>query len=229
MSFFWCCVVECWCARALPVFGQVCFLVAWCDAPEEVPHERPLVEEGGGVWAVGEVVMALEEGADVAVVLSVEPRAGDVFGVQVAGEGAFGVKDVGESAGHACGEVAPGWSEDEDDAARHVFTAVVADAFDDGDGSAVAYGEAFACAACGIACAAGGSVKDGVADDGGFVPVVACVGGWADDDFAARHAFADVIVRFTSEEESYAWCEECAKALPCAAVAVDGDGACGES
>src|SRR5262245_40096526 len=54
------------------------------------------------------------------------------------------VEDVGDAARHAGGEVAPGRADDQDDAAGHVFAAMVADALDHGDGTGIAHGEALA-------------------------------------------------------------------------------------
>ena len=59
----------------------------------------------------------------------------------------------------------PVCAEDDDDAAGHVFAAVVADALDDGDGAGVAHGEALAGDAAEIAFAGDGAVEHRVADD----------------------------------------------------------------
>jgi Ca2+-binding RTX toxin-like protein len=59
----------------------------------------------------------------------------------------------------------PVWPEHDDDAAGHVFAAVVADAFDNGNGAGVAHGKAFARHAAEVALAADRAVQHGVADD----------------------------------------------------------------
>ena len=61
--------------------------------------------------------------------------------VAVGEEAVVRVPDVGDAARHAGREVAARWPEDHDAAACHVFAAVVADAFDDRAGAAVADAE----------------------------------------------------------------------------------------
>ena len=62
-------------------------------------------------------------------------------------------------------EVAPGPAEHDDAPAGHVFAAVVADAFDDGDGAAVANGKALAGDTAEVGLAARRAVERDVADD----------------------------------------------------------------
>src|SRR4029079_12791090 len=69
------------------------------------------------------------------------------------------VEHVGDAARHAGGEVAPGRPDDDDAAAGHVLAAVIADAFDDGAGAAVAHGEPFARDAAYIRFAGGRAVQ----------------------------------------------------------------------
>ena len=78
---------------------------------------------------------------------------------------AFGVVDVGDAAGHAGREVAPGRAEDDGAAAGHVFEGVVADALDDGDGAGVADAEAFGGDASEEGLAGGGAVEGDVAEE----------------------------------------------------------------
>ena len=61
--------------------------------------------------------------------------------------------------------IAPGLAEHHDDAAGHILAAMIAGAFDDGDGARIAYGEALAGNAPEIAFAGDGAVEHGVADD----------------------------------------------------------------
>ena len=56
-----------------------------------------------------------------------------------------------------------------DDAAGHVFAAMVADALDDGDGAGIAHREALARDAAEIAFALDRAVEHGVADDDRFL------------------------------------------------------------
>ena len=63
----------------------------------------------------------------------------------------------------------PGLADDDDDAAGHVFAAVVADAFDDRDGAGIADREALAGDAGEVALALDRAVEHGVADDDALV------------------------------------------------------------
>ena len=85
--------------------------------------------------------------------------------VAALGEIAVLVEHIGDAARHAGGEVAAGLADDDDDAAGHVFAAMVADALDDRDGARVAHGEALAGDAAEVALALDGAVEHGVADD----------------------------------------------------------------
>src|SRR4029077_3226714 len=58
----------------------------------------------------------------------------------------FCAQDICEAARHARAEVEPERAEDEHDAARHVFAAVLTDAFHNRKSAGVADGEAFAAA-----------------------------------------------------------------------------------
>ena len=75
------------------------------------------------------------------------------------------VQDEGLAAAHAGREVAPRGPEDDDAAAGHVLAAVVADAFDDGLGAAVAHGEALAGDAADERLAVRRAVEHDVADE----------------------------------------------------------------
>ena len=75
------------------------------------------------------------------------------------------VEHIGDAAGHAGREVAPGLAEHDHDAAGHVFAAMVAGAFDDRDRAGIAHGEALAGDAAEIAFALDRAVHHGVADD----------------------------------------------------------------
>ena len=111
------------------------------------------------------------------------------------------VPNVGDAAAHAGGEVAAGGAEDDDAAAGHVFAAVVADAFDDGIGAAVADGESLGRAAAEKRFAAGRAVERDVADDDVVFGDEARFGGRIDDHPAAGEALADVVVRVAFEFE----------------------------
>src|SRR4030042_206594 len=104
----------------------------------------------------------------------------------------LGVPDIEDPAGHACGQVTAGGTEDHDLPARHVLTAVVAASLHDGYGAAVAHRKALAHRPRHENTAAGGAVENGVAR-----PVPAAVGGGAareDGNGPSTHALAHSIV-----------------------------------
>src|SRR5690606_2796412 len=100
----------------------------------------------------------------------------------------------GRAAGHAGAEVETGRAEHADHAAGHVLTAVVADAFNHGVSTRVAHRETLAGHARRKQPAAGGAIQAGVAHDGGFLALEGTAAGWGEDQLAAGHAFADVVV-----------------------------------
>ena len=121
--------------------------------------------------------------------------------VAALGEVAVLVEHIGDAARHAGREVAAGLADDDDDAAGHVFAAMVADALDDGDGAGVAHGEALAGDAAEIALALDRAVEHGVADDDRLLGDDPGVFRRADDDAAARQALADIVVAVADQFE----------------------------
>src|SRR5438874_832017 len=55
----------------------------------------------------------------------------------------FGAENICEATSHARSEIEADWTEHQNDAASHVFAAVLANAFDDGESAAVANCKAF--------------------------------------------------------------------------------------
>ena len=134
------------------------------------------------------------------------------------------VEHIGDAARHAGREVAAGLADHHDDAAGHVFAAMVADAFDDGDGAGVAHRETLAGDAAEIALALGRAVEHGVADDDRLFRHDAAVGGRAHDDAAAAEALADIVVAGADEIERDAARQERAERLAGGAGQLHGDG-----
>ena len=207
-------------------FAEDAGVVAGDDFDELGEDDVPAFEQVLGVGAAGAIGVRVDDFFEhVLVVVVLDGFEVDHGGVDVGGEGAVFVPDVGEAAAHAGGEVASGGAEDDDGAAGHVFAAVVADAFDDSASARVADGEALAGAAGDPEAAAGRAVEDGVADDDGVFADVAGALGRGDGDHAAAHALADVVVGFAAEVEAEAACEECAEGLAGGAVEVEFEGA----
>src|SRR5947209_11636355 len=102
-------------------------------------------EDALGHVAAGPVEMRLEQTADESDVLSVRQRLQpDHVEVAGGGEASPQIEHEGRATAHPGGEVAAGGTEDEHGAAGHIFAAVVAQALDDSQRTAVAHGEALA-------------------------------------------------------------------------------------
>ena len=72
-------------------------------------------------------------------------------------------QQVSQAAGHSGSEINSGRSENDGYAGRHVFAGVLANAFDHGEGAAVAHGKPFSGTAGNVKLATGGAVEHGVA------------------------------------------------------------------
>src|SRR5207253_1920905 len=117
-------------------------------------------------FALGEIVVSAHQvvdGLHIRVVERIEP---DHPLVAVALEVTVRIEDVSHATAHPGGEIAPGLSEDDDEALGHVFAAMVADALDDRRRAAVADREAFAGEPTQEYLPAGCAVQRDVADDG---------------------------------------------------------------
>src|SRR5690606_20721210 len=79
--------------------------------------------------------------------------------VAAPGEISLLVEHIGNAARHAGSEIAPGAAEHDNDAAGHVFAAMIADAFDNCDRTRIPHGKALAGDAAEIAFALGRAVK----------------------------------------------------------------------
>src|SRR5258706_7899008 len=180
-------------------------------------------EQTSGAWAAGTIEVLAQSAAKPGVF-----AAGDFFSVhkiKVQNVFGFGAEYVGEAAGHAGTEIEAERAENEDDAAGHIFATVLANAFDHGEGAAVANGEAFAGAACDEKLAGGCAIQNRVASEDVATARGAEAGG--DGDGAAAEAFADVVVGFAVEFEIDPGAEERAEALASTAVKFFVDGGAG--
>ncbi len=145
------------------------------------------------------------------------------------GELAGFVEHVGNAAGHAGGEVAPGAAEHHHYAPGHVLAAVVADGLDHRGGAGVADGEALAGHAVEPGLASGGAVKDHVADQDVLLGREGGALGRVDDQPPAGEALAGVIVGVAFQRQRDALGEEGAEALPGRAGEVEADGVLGQA
>src|SRR5215213_10077887 len=144
------------------------------------------------------------------------------------GEGAVLVEHVSDAARHAGREIAPGLSDDHDDAAGHVLAAMVAGTLDDGDRAGVPDREALAGDAAEVALAGDRAVEHGVADDDRALRHDAGVRRRPHHDAPAGKTLADVVVGLALEIESDAGGEPGAEGLAGGAAQLDGDAAVGK-
>src|ERR1700722_3174611 len=152
-------------------------------------------KETRGARAGGDTQVLFKDGAQPGFFLGVDFRESDEIAMEdLVG---FAAEDIGQAAGHARAEIEAERAEDEDNAASHVFAAVLADAFDNGQGPAIADGEAFASAARDEKLAGGGAVENCVASEDIATAGGSRAGGYGDG--ASGKAFADVIVGFARE------------------------------
>ena len=107
----------------------------------------------------------------------------------------FAALNVGEATRHAGTKIEADRTENHGDSAGHVFATVLADALDDGSGSAVTDGETFANLPRDEELAGGSAIQHRVA--GKHVAALGSVLTGVDNDGTAGEAFADVIVGFT--------------------------------
>ena len=111
------------------------------------------------------------------------------------------IQHIGKTTGHARAKVDACTTQHNDHAVRHVFAAVIAGTFDNGGGAGIANREPFARASSRKQVSAGGAVQAGVADDRRISHHVADTLGRPDDEIAARHAFADIVVGIADKAE----------------------------
>src|SRR5206468_10795563 len=116
-------------------------------------------------------------------------------------EYAVRIEDVGRASGHAGAEVPPRRAENGNHSRRHVFAAVVSDAFDYRQSPAVSNRKSFAHAAREEQPSAGSPIENGIPRDDVLMTEIVQGVRRRNDNFAAGHPFADVIVGFSLEGE----------------------------
>ncbi len=185
------------------------------DFDEERLCVSPVFQNPRGARAAGQVAMTGQERANYFNVGEIDERL-EIDASLVAatrGEIASIVVDVGDAAAHACGEVAPGGTENDGEPVSHVFAAMIAHAFDHGCCAGVADGEALAGDTVEENFAAGGAVEDDIADENAFLGQEARSLGRIGDDAPAGEAFAEIVVGVAFKLERDALRDEGAEAL----------------
>src|SRR5712692_1192273 len=123
----------------------------------------------------------------------------------------LGAQNVSQAAGHTRSEIQTERPEDDHDATGHILAAVLADALDYGESSAVADGEALPTAAGDKELARGSAVEHGVS--GKNVTAPGSGKSSSDGDGSAGKTFSDVVVGLALEPEGYALGKKSAEAL----------------
>ena len=134
------------------------------------------------------------------------------------------VQHIGNAARHARREIAARLADDDDNAAGHIFAAMVAGAFDHRDRARVADREALAGDTTEIALAADRAIEHRIAhDDRVFRHDLRGLPGRVDHELAARQALADIIIGLAFELERHAMGDPGAEALARRALQLDVD------
>src|ERR1700735_5594898 len=111
------------------------------------------------------------------------------------------VEHVSKTAGEAGAEIYARGAQNADHSPRHVFATMIAGAFDDAERAGVATRKSFPRPARRIESAAGGAIQAGVAHDDGVARDEIRMSVGPQDDLAAGHSFADIIVGLALEIE----------------------------
>src|SRR5579859_2704906 len=117
-------------------------------------------------------------------------------------EAASWVVDIGHPAAHASREIAPRVAKHHDDAAGHIFAAVVAQSFDDGHGAGVSNCKALSGHPFKIGFTGDRAIKHRVAHYDVAGGLATRLWGLAYDHAPPREAFADIIVGVADQLQS---------------------------
>src|SRR5262245_16779786 len=153
----------------------------------------------------------------------------DHRGVAPAREPSVDIEHIRDPARHAGREVSPGDAEDDDRAAGHVLTAVVANALDHGVRAGIAHREALPRYAAEVRAAGDGAVQHHVAGDDVLRRLAAELRARLHADSAAGEPLAAVVVGVADQVQPNALREEGAEALPSGASEANVDGLVGET
>src|SRR5450631_1544599 len=195
------------------------------DHPEFADVRPEVVEKLDAPHAAGEVDVLFDQPAQVLYMRphSFRRHSMDVNQLMVVAidKVALHVEHVGETAGESRAEINARAAEHQDHAARHVLAAMIARPFDHGERAGIAHREALPGGAGRVQLTAGRAVQAGVAHDDRFArdECRTCVR--LQDDPAARHALADVVVRFAFEMQMQAARVPDAETLPGGTLEID--------
>src|ERR1035438_2898571 len=121
-------------------------------------------------------------------------------------------QDVSEPPGHARTEIQPHRAEHRDDAASHVLTAVLTDAFDYGNRATVAHREALTGLPSDKQLPGSCTVQNGVTGEN--VSAFGSGDARADGDVAARKPLPHIVIGFAEKFQGHTFAQKSAEALP---------------
>src|SRR5260221_836790 len=171
--------------------------------------QRALRKKARGPRAAGTLKVNFDECTEAGFFLLFQFMRQDEFAIKHVFH--FAAQDVGKAAGHAGAKIEADRAENHGDTAGHVLAAVLADAFDHCNSTAVADGEAFADLSGDEEPARGGPVQHRVA--GEHVAAFGSILAGADGDGIAGEAFADVIVSFPKKIQRETFGKKSSEAL----------------
>src|ERR1700693_5176001 len=135
----------------------------------------------------------------------------------------FRTKDEGDAGRHTCAKVVAGLTQDNDHAAGHIFAAMGPDTLDNGKGTTITHGKAFARPPGSEELPAGRAVENGIADDSVVLRREVRVRWRSDDNLSTSHTLTDVIIGLTTEDKAHTGHAEGTKALTSRTLEGTGD------
>ena len=130
---------------------------------------------------------------------------------------------VTDSASHAGANIPANRTKNNNNTASHVLAAVVPGAFGDSVGSTITNTESFTSTTIGMEITTGGSIQACVSNNTGVGSNKASISVWDDNNLAAVHAFANVVVGLSREPNVQARQNKRSEGLSSASVEVDID------
>ena len=130
-------------------------------------------------------------------------------------------RNISDTAAHTCGKVLARAAEDNGNAARHIFAAVVADTLNNDSRTGVSYAETLACNARDERLAARCAEECNVADDDVLVRSELGILGLEKYKLTARKSLAEVVVAVALKGDRKSLRDKCAETLTACTVAVD--------
>ena len=144
------------------------------------------------------------------------------FLVQIAVQVALFIQDISDTAAHAGRKVLSGCAEDNDTAAGHILASMLTDTLDNGVSTGVSDTETLSCDTVDVRLTARCAVEGNVSDDDVFFRFILSCFRRVDNQFSAREAFSEVIVRIALKFQGQSFWNKCSEALSAGTLALYG-------